>query len=58
MATPEGASDMALYEKHQKLKKAVSYTHLFAGHTIDAMVGTSWMREYYRTMGILSLIHI
>ena len=25
---------------------------MFAGHTIDAMVGTSWMREYYRTMGI------
>ena len=22
---------------------------MFAGHTIDVMVGTSWMREYYRT---------
>ena len=26
MATPEGASDMALYEKHQKLKKDLGQT--------------------------------
>ena len=26
MATPEGASDMALYEKHQKLKKDLDQT--------------------------------
>lgn len=30
----------------------LTYKNMFAGHTIDAMVGTSWMREYYRTMGI------
>ena len=26
MATPEGASDMSLYEKHQKLKKELDRT--------------------------------
>ena len=30
----------------------LTYKNMFAGHTIDVMVGTSWMREYYRTMGI------
>lgn len=30
----------------------LTYKNTFAGHTFDAMIGTSWMREYYRTMGI------
>lgn len=30
----------------------LTYKSTFAGHTIDLMGGTSWMREYYRTMGI------
>ena len=44
MATPEGASDMSLYEQHQQLKKdldavvAVSYTHRRAHETAGARV--------------------
>lgn len=30
----------------------LTYKNTFEGHTFDAMIGTSWMREYYRTMGI------
>lgn len=30
----------------------LTYTKTIAGHHFDAMVGTSWMREYYRSMGI------
>lgn len=30
----------------------LTYTNTFAGNTFDIMGGTSWMREYYRTMGI------
>lgn len=30
----------------------ITYNNTFNGHTIDALVGTSWMREYYRTMSI------
>lgn len=30
----------------------LTYKNTFVGHTIDAMIGTSWMREYYRSMGI------
>lgn len=30
----------------------LTYNNTFGGHNIDAMVGTSWMREYYRMNGI------
>ena len=30
----------------------LTYKNTFAGHTFDVMGGTSWMREYERTMGI------
>lgn len=30
----------------------LTYKNTFAGHTVDVLGGTSWMREYYRTMGI------
>ena len=30
----------------------LTYNKTFGGHSIDALVGTSWMREYYRSMGI------
>lgn len=30
----------------------LTYKNVYSNHSIDAMVGTSWMREYYRTMGI------
>ena len=30
----------------------LNYNNTFGGHNIDAMVGTSWMREYFRTNGI------
>ncbi|MDF9830862.1 TonB-dependent receptor [Parabacteroides sp. PF5-6] len=30
------------------IDNTVNYSNEFDGHTIDAMVGTSWMREYYR----------
>lgn len=32
----------------------LTYNNTFAGHTINAMVGTSWMREFNRTMSISS----
>lgn len=32
----------------------LTYNNTFGGHTIDALLGTSWMREYYRTMSINS----
>ncbi len=31
-----------------------SYSNVFGKHSIDAMIGTSWMREYYRDMSISS----
>lgn len=30
----------------------LTYNKTLFGHHFDAMIGTSWMREYYRTMGI------
>lgn len=33
----------------------LSYNKTFGGHSIDALVGTSWMREYYRSMGISTI---
>lgn len=33
----------------------LTYNKTFGGHSIDALVGTSWMREYYRSMGINSI---
>lgn len=32
----------------------ITYNNTFAGHTIDALLGTSWMREFDRTMSINS----
>jgi hypothetical protein len=32
----------------------ITYNNTFAGHTIDALLGTSWMREFSRTMSINS----
>lgn len=32
----------------------LTYNNSFAGHAINAMVGTSWMREFNRTMSISS----
>lgn len=32
----------------------LTYNGSFGGHTFDALLGTSWMREYYRTMSISS----
>lgn len=32
----------------------LTYNNSFAGHTVNAMVGTSWMREFNRTMSINS----
>nr|WP_129734730.1 TonB-dependent receptor [Parabacteroides goldsteinii] len=32
----------------------LTYNNTFKGHTIDVLLGTSWMREYYRTMSINS----
>lgn len=32
----------------------ITYNNTFAGHTIDALLGTSWMREFHRTMSINS----
>ena len=33
----------------------ITYNKTFSGHTIDALVGTSWMREYYRSMAISTI---
>lgn len=30
------------------------FNNTFGGHTFDVLLGTSWMREYYRSMGINS----
>jgi TonB-linked SusC/RagA family outer membrane protein len=30
----------------------ITYNGTFGGHTFDVLLGTSWMREYYRTMSI------
>ncbi len=32
----------------------LTYNGTFGGHTFDVLLGTSWMREYYRTMSISS----
>lgn len=32
----------------------LTYNNTFKGHTFDVLLGTSWMREYYRTMSINS----
>ncbi len=32
----------------------ITYNNTFAGHTIDALLGTSWMREFNRRMSISS----
>lgn len=32
----------------------LTYNNTFKGHTFDILLGTSWMREYYRTMSINS----
>ena len=32
----------------------LTYNGTFGGHSFDALLGTSWMREYYRTMSISS----
>ena len=32
----------------------LTYNNTFGGHSIDAMIGTSWMREFNRSMGISS----
>ncbi len=33
----------------------LSYNKTFEGHSIDALVGTSWMREYYHSMGVSTI---
>ena len=30
----------------------LTFKNTYNSHTIDAMIGSSWLREYYRTMGI------
>ncbi len=32
----------------------ITYNGTLGGHTFDALLGTSWMREYYRTMSVNS----
>lgn len=33
----------------------LTYNKTFSGHSIDALVGTSWMREYYRSMSMSTI---
>ena len=33
----------------------LTYNKTFGGHSIDALLGTSWMREFYRSMGISTI---
>lgn len=35
----------------------LTYNETFNKHTFDVLLGTSWMREYYRTMSISSGVH-
>ena len=35
----------------------ITYNAAFGGHTVDALLGTSWMREYNRTMSVNSDIN-
>lgn len=33
----------------------ITYAKTFSGHSFDAMIGTSWMREYFRSMSISTI---
>lgn len=35
----------------------LAYQNSFGGHTVDVLLGTSWTREYYRTMSVSSDNH-
>lgn len=62
----QGAADDAYSRKQNSLSESrsesfnytidniLTYKNTFKKHTLDVMVGTSWMRDFYRDMGISS----
>ena len=42
-------------EWNYTIDNLLTYNNTFGRHTIDALLGTSWMREYYRSMGIQTI---
>ncbi len=48
-------SEARIEEFTYTVDNLITFNRTFSGHSIDALVGTSWMREYYRSMSISTI---